>query len=149
MRTDRRTKMVRVLGVLVLSLLVVPGPLVAESALVHRDQWEHSITIDATKLHLPTWWYVPGITPIIRNFDPDSAETFRTTELPELVLEPGVYRFGTFTFDFPLRVTFDGLLDFFPSLDQCVGGRGTPVLVVHCRQTQPFARQPDYKVGGK
>lgn len=149
MRTDRRAKMLGVLAALAVGLMVVPRPLVAELALVQPDRREHSITIDATKLDPPTWWYVPGVTPIIWSLDPYSTEAFRTTEPHELLLKPGAYRFGTFTFDFPFQVTSGGVLDFASSLDQCVGGRGTLVLVVRCSQTQPFARQPEYNVGGK
>lgn len=105
---------------------------------------EYTITVDATALHPPSRWYVPGVTPIIWSLDPDSTEAFRTTEIHELKLKPGSYRFGTFTFDFPFTVTLEGVLDFAPSLDQCVSGRGTQTLIVRCSRTQPYGGQPDY-----
>jgi hypothetical protein len=105
---------------------------------------EHTITIDATFLNPPSWWYVPGITPIIWSLDPESTEAFRTTVAQDLKLKPGSYRFGTFTFDFPFVVTLDGILDFASSLDQCVSGRGTQKLIVRCSRTQPYGGQPDY-----
>jgi hypothetical protein len=39
---------------------------------------EHSITVDATTLHPPSWWYVPGVTPLIWSMDPDNTEAYRT-----------------------------------------------------------------------
>lgn len=105
---------------------------------------EYAITIDATGLNPPSWWYVPGVTPIIWSMDPDNTEAFRTTTAQELKLKPGNYRFGTFTFDFPFAVTLDGVLDFAPSLDQCVSGRGTHKLVIRCSRTQPYSGQPEY-----
>ena len=105
---------------------------------------EHSITIDATALTPPTMWQVPGKTPMIMTLDPDSTDALRTTTPYELKLKPGSYRFGTFTFDFPFVVTLEGVLDFAPSLDQCVSGRGTQKLTVTCSRTQPYGGQRDY-----
>lgn len=105
---------------------------------------EYTITVDATALHPPSWWYVPGVTPIIWSMDPDNTEALKTTEPHALKLKPGSYRFGTFTFDFPFTVTLEGVLDFAPSLDQCVSGRGTQKLVVRCSRTQPYGGQPEY-----
>lgn len=105
---------------------------------------EHGITIDATALTPPTWWHVPGKTPIIWSMDPDNTEAYKTTAVRELKLKPGSYRFGTFTFDFPFVVTLEGVLDFAPSLDQCVAGRGTQVLTIRCSRTQPYGGQRDY-----
>ncbi|MBI4401585.1 MAG: hypothetical protein HY581_08130 [Nitrospirae bacterium] len=105
---------------------------------------EHAITIDATALTPPTWWHVPGVTQMIMTLDPDSTEAPRSTERRELKLKPGLYRFGTFTFDFPFQVTLDGVLDFAQSLDQCVSGRGTRTLTVRCTQTQPYVGPPEY-----
>lgn len=105
---------------------------------------EYAITIDATALNPPTWWYVPGVTPIIWSLEPDSTEALRTTMPHELKLKPGNYRFGTFTFDFPFTVTLEGKLDFAPSLDQCVSGRGASELKIRCSRTQPYGGQPEY-----
>ena len=105
---------------------------------------EHPITIDATRLNPPTWWHVPGMTPIIWSLDPESTEAFRTTTMKELKLKPGSYRFGTFTFDFPFAVKLEGVLEYAKSLDQCVDGRGTQKLTVRCSRTQPYGGQPAY-----
>jgi hypothetical protein len=105
---------------------------------------EYVITVDATALTPPTWWYVPGVTPIIWSLDPDNTEALRTTAPHELKLKPGSYRFGTFTFDFPFSVTLDGVLEFAPSLDQCVSGRGSRTLTIKCSRTQPYGGKPDY-----
>ncbi len=105
---------------------------------------EYRITIDATALHPPTRWHVPGVTPTIMSMDPETTEALRTTSSSALTLKPGPYRFGTFTFDFPFVVTLEGVLDFAPSLDECVGGRGTRTLTVRCSRTQPYSGQRDY-----
>lgn len=105
---------------------------------------EYPITIDATALNPPTWWQVPGVTPMIMTLDPDSSDAFRTTERKELKLKPGKYRFGTFTFDFPFSVTLQGTLEFAQSLDQCIEGRGTQMLTVRCTKTVPFSGTRDY-----
>jgi hypothetical protein len=105
---------------------------------------EHVIRVDATALTPPTRWYVPGITPIIWSLDPESTEALRTTDPYDLKLKPGKYRFGTFTFDFPFVVTLEGVLDFAPTLDACVQGRGTQTLTVRCSQTMPYVGQTDY-----
>lgn len=105
---------------------------------------EFPITVNATALTPPTWWHVPGVTPMIMTMDPDTTEALRTTESRELKLKPGTYRFGTFTFDFPFVVTLEGVLDFAPSLDQCVSGRGTQTLTVRCTQMQPYVGPPEY-----
>jgi hypothetical protein len=104
---------------------------------------EYAITIDATALYPPTWWYVPGITPIIWSMDPDNTEALQTTSPHELKLKPGNYRFGTFTFDFPFVVTLEGKLDYATSLDQCISGRGTNALTIRCTKTQPYGGQRD------
>jgi hypothetical protein len=103
----------------------------------------HTITIDATKLVPTSWWQVPGVTPSIWNSDPESLDAPKTSELHELQLRPGKYKFISFTFDFPFTVNLSGTLDFSPSLDQCVQGRGTTTLVVLCKRTYPHGGQPD------
>lgn len=107
---------------------------------------EHAITIDATTLHPPSWWYVPGITPLIWSMDPENTEAYRTSSIRELKLKPGSYRFGTFTFDFPFTVNLDGRLEFPATLDQCVSGRGTQKLTITCSKTQPYGGQPEYSI---
>lgn len=131
-----------VLGALVLVSALDGGGQTAPPPGAHLK--EYPITIDATALTPPTWWQVPGVTPMIMTLDPESTEAFKTTAPQVLKLKPGTYRFGTFTFDFPFVVTLEGVLDFAPSLDQCVSGRGTQRLVVTCSRTQPYGGQRDY-----
>ena len=105
---------------------------------------EHIITIDPTALDPPTWWHVPGVTPLIWTKDPLTYESYRTTEVHDIKLKPGEYRFGTFTFDFLFRVTLDGQLEFDDSLDQCVKGQDTNRLIIVCSHTQPYKQERDY-----
>ncbi len=104
----------------------------------------YPITIDATSIVSQSWWTVPGITPSIWTSDPETSDAYRTSEPRVLQLPPGRYKFISFTFDFPFEVTQQGVVDFSPSLDQCVGGRGTQTLVVRCKRTYPHGGQPDY-----
>ena len=110
---------------------------------------EHIITIDPTALDPPTWWHVPGVTPLIWTKDPQAYESYRTTDVHEIKLKPGDYRFGTFTFDFLFRVTLDGQLEFDESLSQCVHGQGAHTLVVVCSHTQPYKQERDYDYSSK
>ena len=113
-----------------LALLSPTGGLGGDPPAAHLR--EHGITIDATKLVPASWWQVPGVTPSIWNSDPESLDAPKTSELRELRLKPGKYKFISFTFDFPFTVTLNGTLDFSKSLDQCVEGRGTQTLMVLC-----------------
>jgi hypothetical protein len=134
-----------VLGMLALLAALPAGPAQAAPPPAHMK--EYAIMVDATTLHPPTRWQVPGITPMIMTMDPDSTEAYATTERRELKLKPGSYKFGTFTFDFPFQITLDGKLDFAQSLDQCVAGRGTQMLMVTCSRMYPYGgkREYDYK----
>ena len=105
---------------------------------------EYAITIDPTALDPPTWWHVPGVTPLIWTNDPITYESYKTTDPREIKLKPGEYRFGTFTFDFAFRVTLEGKLEFDESLAQCVEGLGTAKLVIRCSHTQPYKQERDY-----
>ena len=105
---------------------------------------EFSITVDPSALTPQTWWHVPGITPLIWTKDPINMDAYKTTQVKELKLKPGEYRFGTFTFDFLFKVTLAGTLEFAKTLDQCVNGRGSGVLAIHCSHTQPYPQDPDY-----
>jgi len=130
-------------GLVIGLLLTVANVLVSDAAPPPHTK-EFPITVNATALNPPTWWHVPGVTPMIMTMDPETTEALRTTESRELKLKPGTYRFGTFTFDFPFVVTLEGVLDFAPSLDQCVSGRGTQTLTIRCTQMQPYVGPPDY-----
>ncbi len=126
------------------SLLVIPGSeegFAGDPPAAHLR--EYGITIDATKLVPTSWWQVPGVTPSIWNSDPESLDAPKTSELQELRLKPGKYKFISFTFDFPFTVTLNGTLDFSKSLDQCVEGRGTQTLVVLCKRMYPHGGQRD------
>lgn len=136
-----RTVLVSVSLFLCAGLLSLP---VSEAAPPPSYTKEHAIMIDPTVLDPPSWWYVPGITPSIYNSDPDSLDAYKTTDKRTLALKPGKYKFISFTFDFPFSVNLEGKLDFAPSLDQCVEGRGTQTLVVRCKRTYPYGGQPDY-----
>jgi len=133
------------LGMLALLAVLPAGSAQAAPPPAHMK--EYAIMVDATTLHPPTRWQVPGITPMIMTMDPDSTEAYATTERRELKLKPGSYKFGTFTFDFPFQITLDGKLDFAQSLDQCVAGRGTQMLTVTCSRMYPYGgkREYDYK----
>ena len=131
------------ISLMVLGLLIAGLVFVVDAAQPPRTK-EFPITVNATALNPPTWWQVPGVTPMIMTMDPETTEALRTTESRELKLKPGSYHFGTFTFDFPFVVTLEGVLDFAPSLDQCVSGRGTQTLTVRCTQMQPYVGPPDY-----
>ena len=105
---------------------------------------EFAITVDPSALNPPTWWHVPGITPLIWTKDPINMDAYKTTDVKEIRLKPGEYRFGTFTFDFLFKVTLAGKLDFAKTLDQCVNGRGSNTLTIQCSHTQPYPQDPDY-----
>ena len=123
--------------------LCVAAPVMARES-VNPLTREYAITVDPTTIAPPTWWHVPGVTPLIWTNDPITYESYKTTEAREVMLKPGEYRFGTFTFDFAFRVTLDGTLDFADALAQCVDGRGTQTLVIRCSHTQPYKQERDY-----
>lgn len=104
----------------------------------------YPITIDATALVSQSWWQVPGVTPSIWTSDPETSDAYRTTEARQLTLQPGRYKFVSFTFDFPFTITQDGTIDFSPSLDECVEGRGKHTLVIKCKRTYPHGGRPEY-----
>ena len=104
---------------------------------------EYAITVDGTALQPPDYWHIPGVTPEMAS-DPEMAGTFRTIEKKAFQLRPGTYTYGTWTFSFQFTVTQDGHLEFAPTLDQCVEGRGTQTLKVNCRRTYPYGGQRDY-----
>jgi len=132
------------MGLLPLLFAGTAGLEMADAAPPPSYTKEHAIMIDPTVLDPPSWWYVPGVTPSIYNSDPDSLDAFKTTDKRTLALKPGKYKFISFTFDFPFSVNLEGKLEFAPSLDQCVEGRGTQTLIVRCKRTYPYGGQPDY-----
>lgn len=104
----------------------------------------YTITIDSTAIVSQSWWHIPGVTPSIWTSDPETSDAFRTTDVRKLSLQPGQYKFVSFTFDFPFTVTQTGTIDFSPSLDQCVEGRGKQTLIIKCKRTYPHGGRPDY-----
>jgi hypothetical protein len=61
------------------ALLAVTAVTIGEAAPPPAYTKEHAITIDATTLHPPSWWYVPGVTPLIWSMDPENTEAYRTS----------------------------------------------------------------------
>jgi len=104
----------------------------------------YPITIDATSLVSQSWWQVPGVTPSIWTYDPETSDAYRTSEAREIQLKPGAYKFVSFTFDFPFEVTSEGTVEYARSLNQCVEGRGTRPLVIRCKRTYPHGGEPEY-----
>ena len=123
---------------------LITAPVVQAEEPVNPLLREFTIQVDPTALHPPTWWHVPGVTPLIWTMDPISAKAHRTTEAQQVLLKPGEYRFGTYTFDFAFKVTLSGTLDYAKNLDQCVDGRGSQKLTIRCSHTQPYPQEPDY-----
>ena len=106
----------------------------------------YPITIDATSIVSQSWWQVPGVTPSIWTSDIETSDAYRTSDPRVFQLQPGQYKFISFTFDFPFEITAEGTVAYAPSLDQCVEGRGTPTLIVRCKRTYPHGGQPEYSV---
>jgi hypothetical protein len=104
----------------------------------------YTITIDPTALVSQSWWQVPGATPSIWTSDPETSDAYRTSEVRQLSLQPGAYKFVSFTFDFPFTVTAEGTIEFSHALDQCVEGRGTRTLIINCKRTYPHGGKPEY-----
>lgn len=126
-----------------LSRLATGGAAAQAESPVPLEQ-PHPITIDATAIVSQSWWHIPGVTPSIWTSDPETSDAYRTTEVKRLPLRAGTYKFISFTFDFPFRVTAEGTVDYSQALDQCVNGRGTQTLIVRCKRTYPYGGKPDY-----
>jgi len=140
-----RYRAIRLQIVLTSVLAAVAGIVAALPAAASRpSDPSYPITIDATALVSPSWWQVPGVTPSIWTLDPETSDAYRTTEVRELRLQPGNYKFVSFTFDFPFAVSEAGTIEFSTSLDQCVEGRGKHKLVIKCKRTYPHGGRPDY-----
>jgi len=135
---------IRGLGILLVCLPLMAADFSQAAEPTNPLLREFSITVDPSELNPPTWWHVPGITPLIWTKDPINMDAYKTTQVKELKLKPGEYRFGTFTFDFLFKVTLSGTLEFAKTLDQCVNGRGSGKLTIHCSHTQPYPQDPDY-----
>ena len=144
-RSDRGTT--ALVAVILTGLLVCAvGGLPAQAEQLRTDEQTYPITIDATAIVSQSWWHVPGVTPSIWTSDPETSDAYRTTETRVLHLKPGPYKFISFTFDFPFEVSQKGTVAYPPALDECVGGRGTSVLIVRCKRTYPHGGKPDYSL---
>lgn len=135
------------LGTLAAILVTTAATLVSVESRAGASQSSdppYPITIDPTALVSPSWWQIPGVTPSIWTSDPETSDAFRTTNAKKLALQPGEYKFVSFTFDFPFTVTPSGTIDFSTSLDECVEGRGKQTLVIKCKRTYPHGGRPDY-----
>ena len=60
---------------------VLAGDVSAAREAVNPLTREYAITIDRTALDPPTWWHVPGITPLIWTNDPITYESYKTTDV--------------------------------------------------------------------
>jgi hypothetical protein len=94
---------------------------------------EFQIEMDATAINPPVVWSISGVTESIQSLHPLVSD-----KRASLKLRPGRYTYLTSTFSFEFTVDLDGRLDFRKSLDQCISGRGTALLTIKCRRTQPF-----------
>lgn len=135
-----------VAGILAGLLVFSDRGLTAQADQLETDEQKHAITIDATAIVSQSWWHIPGVTPSIWTSDPETSDAYRTTEPRVLQLKPGRYKFISFTFDFPFDVSPAGTVEYAPTLNQCVGGRGTATLIVRCKRTYPHGGTPEYSL---
>ncbi len=122
-------------GMVMLSAgLVFTAPVWADQALPkHPLAQEHPIVIDATGIVPPIAWSVPGVTEPVQSVHGRMV----TDKVVTLQLRPGKYMFMTTIFSFEFTVSLDGKLDYMKSIDRCVRGRDTSMLLVTCRKMQP------------
>jgi hypothetical protein len=99
----------------------------------HPLAQEHPIVVDARGIIPPIAWSVPGVTEPIQSVH----DRMVTDKVTTLKLRPGKYIFMTTIFSFEFTVNLDGKLDYMKTIDGCVGGRGTAMLLVKCRKMQP------------
>jgi len=99
----------------------------------HPLAQEHPIVVDARGIIPPIAWSVPGVTEPIQSVH----DRMVTDKVTTLKLRPGKYIFMTTIFSFEFTVNLDGKLDYMKTIDGCVGGRGTALLLVECRKMQP------------
>jgi hypothetical protein len=115
--------------------LVFAAPALADQAPPkHPLAQEHPIVFDATEIHPPMPWSIPGVTEPVQSV----RGRMVTDKVTTLKLRPGRYSFMTTIFSFEFTVNLDGKLDYMKSIDRCVRGRGTATLLVTCRKMQPI-----------
>ncbi|MEK6605772.1 MAG: hypothetical protein AABY77_07775, partial [Nitrospirota bacterium] len=100
----------------------------------HPLAQEHPIVVDARGIIPPIAWSVPGVTEPVQSVH----DRMVTDKVTTLKLRPGKYIFMTTIFSFEFTVNLDGKLDYMKTIDGCVGGRGTSMLMVTCRKMQPI-----------
>ena len=123
-----------VCGAMVLSAgMAFAAPAADQAPPTHPLAQEHPIVVDARGILPPIAWSVPGVTEPIQSVH-DGMVTDKVTTLK---LRPGKYIFMTMIFSFEFTVNLDGKLDYMKTIDGCVGGRGTAMLLVKCRKMQP------------
>ena len=129
-----RESLAVVCGALVLSAgLALAAPVVDPAPPRHPLAQEHPIVVDARGIIPPIAWSVPGLTEPIQSV----RDRMVTDKVTTLKLRPGKYIFMTTIFSFEFTVSLDGKLDYMKTIDGCVGGRGTSMLMVKCRKMQP------------
>jgi len=129
-----RESLAVVCGAMVLSAgLALAAPVVDPAPPRHPLAQEHPIVVDARGIIPPIAWSVPGLTEPIQSV----RDRMVTDKVTTLKLRPGKYIFMTTIFSFEFTVNLDGRLDYMKTIDGCVGGRGTSMLMVTCRKMQP------------
>ena len=129
-----RESLAVVCGALVLSAgLALAAPVADPAPPRHPLAQEHPIVVDARGIIPPIAWSVPGLTEPIQSV----RDRMVTDKVTTLKLRPGKYIFMTTIFSFEFTVNLDGKLDYMKTIDGCVGGRGTSMLMVKCRKMQP------------
>lgn len=123
--------------IIILCIFGFWGVLTADIALADSSKSplarEFQIELDATALNPPIVWAIAGVTEPIQALRP-----LTTDKKTTLKLRPGRYNYNTSRFSFEFTVDLEGKLDFRKTLDQCIEGRGTALLIVKCSHTQPL-----------
>jgi hypothetical protein len=114
--------------------MVFAAPAADQAPPKHPLAQEHPIVVDARGIIPPIAWSVPGVTEPIQSVH----DRMVTDKVTTLKLRPGKYIFMTTIFSFEFTVNLDGKLDYMKTIDGCVGGRGTSMLMVKCRKMQPI-----------
>jgi hypothetical protein len=114
--------------------LALAAPAADQAPPKHPLAQEHPIVVDARGIIPPIAWSVPGVTEPIQSVH----DRMVTDKVTTLKLRPGKYIFMTTIFSFEFTVNLDGKLDYMKTIDGCVGGRGTSMLMVKCRKMQPI-----------
>ena len=124
-----------VCGAMALSAgLAFAAPSAGQASPKHPLAQEHPIVVDARGIIPPIAWSVPGVTEPVQSVH----DRMVTDKVTTLKLRPGKYIFMTTIFSFEFTVNLEGKLDYMKTIDGCVGGRGTSMLMIKCRKMQPI-----------